>query len=258
MYAIESNSAWYWPKVNFQRNPWKQWKQYALNAGHNVAILPMREDIRAKFNVTAAAEWFKKYEGTPYGYHNFIYGWFDTPDQSLPPITDVEFLYVVFALLENFIPDGIKSIVGEAMNKRLKTQNMNLYEVAVIAADKNLTIGQLFSIVEDDEWVYSDGISRVCSSFVASIYKAGGLFGDYHINAAEFTPRDVYQMNFFDKNFTVPEKCKKATPGLPYCQIMGKYVLDITDDGYSTVEPYEHMFEHCPSQPPHYKRPADC
>jgi len=141
MYAIESNSAWYWPKVNFQRNPWKQWKQYALNAGHNVAILPMREDIRAKFNVTAAAEWFKKYEGTPYGYHNFIYGWFDTPDQSLPPITDVEFLYVVFALLENFIPDGIKSIVGEAMNKRLKTQNMNLYEVAVIAADKNLTIG---------------------------------------------------------------------------------------------------------------------
>jgi len=60
------------------------------------------------------------------------------------------------------------------------------------AADKNMTVGDLFSVVEDDKWVYSDGISRVCSAFVASIYKAGGLFGDYDVNAAEFTPRDVY------------------------------------------------------------------
>lgn len=60
------------------------------------------------------------------------------------------------------------------------------------AADKNMTIGDLFAQVEDDEWVYSDGISRVCSAFVASIYKAGGLFGEYDVNAAEFTPRDVY------------------------------------------------------------------
>jgi len=99
MYAIESNAAWYWPKLNFQRNSWKQWKQYAVNAGHSVAVLPMRDDIRAKFNVTAAAEWFKKYEGTPYGYHNFVFGWFDTATQSLPPITDVDFLYVVFGIL---------------------------------------------------------------------------------------------------------------------------------------------------------------
>jgi len=40
----------------------------------------MREDVRARFNVTAAAEWFKKMEGYPYGYHNFLFGWFDTAD----------------------------------------------------------------------------------------------------------------------------------------------------------------------------------
>lgn len=152
----------------------------------------MREDIRAKFNVTAAAEWFKKYEGTPYGYHNFIYGWFDTADKSLPPITDIDFLYVIFCILHNFIPAGIDSIVGEAMNMRLGTKNLSLHEGAMKAADMNMTVGDLFAMVEKDEWVYSDGISRVCSAFVASIYKAGGLFGDYDVNAAEFTPRDVY------------------------------------------------------------------
>jgi len=218
----------------------------------------MREDIRAKFNITAAGEWFKKYEGTPYGYHNFIFGWFDTPDKSLPPITDVDFLYVMFCLLNNFIPEAITSLVGEAMNFRLGTKNVSITEAAARAADKNMTVGDLFSQVEDDSWVYSDGISRVCSAFVASIYKAGGLFGDYNVNAAEFTPRDVYQLNFFDKNFKVPEECAKATPGLPYCQIMGKFVMDISDDGYSTIDPYEHMFEHCPSQPPFYNRTAGC
>jgi len=101
----------------------------------------MREDIRAKFNVTAAAEWFKKYEGTPYGYHNFIYGWFDTPDKSLPPITDVDFLYVIFGIVHNFIPQGIDSIVGEAVNMRLGTKNLSLHEVAMKAADRNMSIG---------------------------------------------------------------------------------------------------------------------
>jgi len=39
---------------------------------------------------------------------------------------------------------------------------------------------------------------------------------------------------------------------------MGKHVMDITDDGYSSIDPYEHMNEHCPSQPPYYNRTAGC
>jgi hypothetical protein len=30
------------------------------------------------------------------------------------------------------------------------------------------------------------------------MYKAAGLFGDLEINATEFTPRDVYALDFFD------------------------------------------------------------
>ena len=42
-------------------------------------------------------------------------------------------------------------------------------------AKKGLTAGDLFSIVEKDGWIYSDGPSYVCSSWVAAVYKAGGL-----------------------------------------------------------------------------------
>jgi hypothetical protein len=80
MYVVESQDGWYWPKKNIQRNTWKEWKKYAHNAGFNVAVLPLSPESRAKFNVTAAVEWFKSVEGMPYGYHNFLFGWIDTPD----------------------------------------------------------------------------------------------------------------------------------------------------------------------------------
>lgn len=40
-------------------------------------------------------------------------------------------------------------------------------------------------MVEQDDWVYSDGPSMVCSSFVVGVYKAAGLFGDLSIQATE-------------------------------------------------------------------------
>jgi hypothetical protein len=50
-------------------------------------------------------------------------------------------------------------------------------------AKRNMTFGDLMAMVEQDEWMYSDGPSLVCSSFVAAIYKAGGLL-DSTIQAA--------------------------------------------------------------------------
>ncbi len=47
--------------------------------------------------------------------------------------------------------------------------------------------------------MYSDGLSMVCSSFVTAIYKAGGLFGEFNVNAVEFTPKDLVNIdcNFY-------------------------------------------------------------
>jgi len=53
--------------------------------------------MRKKLNVEKAAEFFKKVEGMPYGYHNFIFGWLDDPANNLPPIVTLDFLYVLFA-----------------------------------------------------------------------------------------------------------------------------------------------------------------
>ncbi len=63
---------------------------------------------------------------------------------------------------------------------------------------------------EIDGWEYSsisphkDGLAYVCSSYVAALYKAAGLFDDLEINATEFTPRDVYMLDFFDSAYERP------------------------------------------------------
>jgi len=76
----------------------------------------------------------KSVEGLPYGYHNFIFGWIDTPDKNIPPITDLDFLYVAFSVLHTLIPSGINSLIGEALNKRLDTVNLSLYDIAITAS----------------------------------------------------------------------------------------------------------------------------
>ena len=105
---------------------------------------------------------------------------------------------------------------------------------------------------ELDGWEYSVGESYVCSGFVAALWKAGGLFEGLEINANEFGPRDVYEIDFFEIGDELPEACAKADPGLGYCQLMGKYRIELP--GYSTVEPYSHMNERCPSIAPEYSR----
>jgi len=62
---------------------------------------------RAVFNETAAQEFFLKTEGLPYGYHNFLFGWIDTPVDNLPPLIPPGLLPVVFSVLESFKPDVV-------------------------------------------------------------------------------------------------------------------------------------------------------
>lgn len=57
---------------------------------------------------------------------------------------------------------------------------------------------------EQDGWEYRDGLSYVCSGYSAGMYKAAGIFGDLEINATEFTPRDVYDLDIFDKHWNRP------------------------------------------------------
>lgn len=86
----------------------------------NVAVLPLRPEIREKFSNAKAAEWFKTVEGLPYGYHNFLFGWLDVPEKNVPPVATMELLYVVFAHFEHMFfgiaKGGVQSLMGEALN----------------------------------------------------------------------------------------------------------------------------------------------
>ena len=84
-----------------------------------------------------------------------------------------------------------------------------------------MTLTDVIAIPEKDGWEYTgleprDGEAFVCSGFTAGVYKAGGLLV-LPVNANEFTPRDNYNLNIFDKEFKRPHACIDADPDLPYC-----------------------------------------
>jgi len=253
---VESQDAWYWPKHKIQRNPYKQWVQYAKNCDFHVAVLPLKDELRAKFNREKATEWFETVEGMPYGYHNFLFSWIDTVEDNYPPALPKEFIGIGFEIFGEIMPSVIETFFLQAMNFRLDTKGLNFKQVVTEAAKRNTTLLELMAQPELDGWYYNDGYSYVCSCFVIGLYKAGGLFDGMDINAVEFTPKDVYQLNFFNTTAELPQKCKEADPSLPYCQILGKYRMTLP--GYSTIEPYEHMNEHCKSLGPDYVRPEGC
>ena len=69
--------------------------------------------------------------------------------------------------------------------------------------------------------------------------------------------RDAYMLKIFEDNQTrLPGWCNAAADGLPFCQILGEYKMDLPE--YNTIEPYANMNENCPSAPPTYSRPARC
>ena len=259
LYVLESQDGFYWPYHGVQKTPFKEWVQLAHNAEFNVAILPMREDIRAKFDTEKAVSWFLNgIEGLPYGYHNFLFGWIDTVDSNMPfAITHGHFEFL-FTVLEKISKDTATLMMGEAFNMRIGTRNLTLAQATAEAARQGYTFEEVVAMPEGDDWEYSNGKNYVCACFVARFYKAGGLFDGYDILANEFTPKDVVQLDFFDKDYKDkrPQACKDADPDLPYCQIMGKWQVPIF--GYSTIPLYDHMNEKCPSLAPDFYRPSDC
>lgn len=67
-----------------------------------------------------------------------------------------------------------------------------------------MSLNELVAIPEDDSWHYATNNSKPVftpASFVTSALKQLGAFHGLEVNAAEFTVRDVYQLDIFDKNF---------------------------------------------------------
>ena len=258
LYVIESQDGWYWPKSGIQRNKWEDWLQWAYIADFNVALLPLKEEYRNKLNVAKANAWFEnEMEGLPYGYHNFIYTWIDTPYNNFPFFTTAEIAEFLFSVVSLVYPPLSDLFVTESLNIRLRTQNLTFQQVMAEAARQGKSLEDLLAEPELEGVVYHDGLSYVCSCFAVAYWKAGGMFGDLDFSPLEFGPKDVYSLDIFDKNFKKPQECIDDNPDLPYCQVMGKFVLEL-DDTYSTIHPYAHMNERCSSQGPDFIREDGC
>ena len=106
-----------------------------------------------------------------------------------------------------------------------------------------MTIQDVMAMVEQDEWEYTgelprDGRSMVCSAFVASVWKAGGLL-PANVQGTEFAPNDIYVLDIFDTTTPRPAQCVEADPDLPYCQLLGHYRMTLPN--FNTLTPYEEM-----------------
>ena len=261
LYVLESQDGWYWPKKGIQRNKWDDWVQWAHNADFNVALLPIREEYRNKFNNTKALEWFEnEVEGLNYGYHNFIATWIDTVDRNFPFFATSEIGEFLFSLVSKVYPTLSDTFITELLNIRVGNTNLNLtFQQAVAeAARQNKSVEQLLAEPELEGVKYSDGLNYVCSCFVVAFWKHGGLFDNIDLSPNEFGPRDVYMLDIFDKNVTRPQECIDDNPDLPYCQITGKFIMELEYDLYSSIKPYDHMNERCSSLGPDFIREDGC
>jgi len=213
LYIIESQDAWYWPTINIQKNLFSTWISNAENCDFHVVHLPLTAEARAKFNVTAAWEFFNSTEGMPYGYHNFLFGWIDTPEDNWPPLLPAYFAPILFSIVGKVAPATMDIFFYQAMNHRLGTVGLQMEDLTATAAEQGMSIDEVMAMPEQDGWIYSGiqgnktYLSYVCSAYVAAVYKAAGMFDDMVINGVEFTPKDVYDMNIFDTNWDRPDVC---------------------------------------------------
>ena len=259
LYVLESQSGWYWPHDGIQRNKWEDWLKWAHNADFNVALLPIREEYRNKFDNAKAMEWFEnEVEGLNYGYHNFISTWLDTVDKNFPFIATSEIVEFLFSLASKVYPPASDLIITENINIRVGKQNLTFQQAVAEAARQGKSLEQLLAEPEKEGIKYSDGLNYVCSCFVVAYWKHGGLFGDLDLSPNEFGPRDIYMLDIFDKNVTRPQECIDDNPDLPYCQVMGRFILDLEEGAYSSIKPYAHMNERCSSQGPDFIREEGC
>jgi hypothetical protein len=259
LYVLESQSGWYWPRDGIQKNKWDDWVKWAHAADFNVVLLPIREEYRKKFNNTKALEWYhNEVEGLNYGYHNFISTWIDTPDKNFPFITTSEIAEFIFSIVSKVYPPASDLIMTENVNIRLGKKGLTFQQAIAEGARQGKSLEEILAEPEPEGVEYSDGLNYVCSCFVVAFWKHGGMFGDLDFSPNEFGPKDIYMLDIFDKNVVRPQECIDDNPDLPYCQVMGKFIIELEPGRYSSITPYAHMNERCSSQAPDFIREEGC
>jgi hypothetical protein len=194
-------------------------------------------------------------------FHNQFAGWIDTVEDNYPAPLSSQIHEILLGLIDTVDPELATTFWLQSMSKRLGVSHNITALQAMNMAAKNLGMdfGHFYTIPEQDAWVYSDGYSMVCDVLVCEMWKASGMFGNLAdaIQCTEFTNWDAYSLNVFDANYKLPAACAAADPELPYCQILGKYRMNLNQ--YNTRPLRAHMAEQCPrGTPPDFPKPDGC
>jgi hypothetical protein len=256
LWVIETEDGGGNTRKGIKRTEYKEWIHHADLGDNSVVLVRLKKELRDKMNVPGMWAAYKLIQGIPYGFNNFIFGSQDTLDQNRPDYFDPNFVVTFAGVLFKWFPSLINRVLVNGLNMRLGTKGLDVDGIWQEIYEQRVTVPELLAIVEDEDWLYPEGISLVCSSLLVYLYKAGGLFGDLTINSPEFTPMDVLVLDFWDlDDQQLIDACKGRAPR-GYCQIMGIFDMDLGRIGY--VTPYNNMNERCSTMPPHYYRSDDC
>jgi hypothetical protein len=249
----------YWPTDGVQCTPYDKWLKQCQEADFQVVWAPLSAEASAKFNETAAVEFFKSVEGLNYGFKTMLWSWLDTTSENFPCLPDDytncfswELAETVLAYVDRKVPEIGYMMWNSGLAKRLGVSDtLRTAEILRESARQGIKSNDLITIPEQDTWVYNTtrfdepavGKNMVCCVFVCNMWKAAGVFGDManDVQCGELTNWDDYALTILSDS---PK------------QIIGDYTLELND--YGVKAPYAHMAETCPSLAPDYNRDASC
>ena len=68
------------------KTKWDDWFIWAESIGNNVVWMPLKPELRERFEEEAARKFFYEIESLPYGFASLLFSWVDTEEENLPPL----------------------------------------------------------------------------------------------------------------------------------------------------------------------------
>lgn len=252
LYVTESTTKdSYWPTDGIQKTPYDQWVQQVLRADYHFVWMPLKPEYQQKYDVQKALQTLHTFLGMPYGYHNMLWAWIDTEVSNYPCVPpnwdlclDWQLVMPAFGFVDKIVPAISDKLWLQAFNKRLGTVNMTTAQVYMQLAAKGLSFTDLTMIPEQDNWMYTDGYSRMCDAWACTLLKSAGVFGEMgdQFQCTESTNWDVSALDLYSFKQ----------------QITGAYTMDIKGFDTKSWAPYPHYAEGCASRAPYYNKTRDC
>lgn len=131
-------------------NLWEDWLTYVKDVNYNAVLMPLKQFESSRFDRDSAWKYFDSVKGYSYGFQSLLFTWFDTPNDNLPAFVPRSFINPAMRILENTNPKIFHYLLGEALNKRLGTENLNLNQLYLKSLFHGLNLAELAAIPEED------------------------------------------------------------------------------------------------------------